>query len=604
MNLGERRRPAMTRDLVLRAGLIWLAVSVIFVVTRWQGVAAMALPDADDTLRMVQVRDLLAGQYFWDLHQYRVDPPQGVLMHWSRLVDLPLAGVQLALRPLLGPVLAEHAALVIVPLLTLGAAILLVSRLAWRLVDPGLIGFACLVLALMTPVTGQMQPLRIDHHGWQIVAALAALNGLAARDSRVTGWATGGALALGMSISLEILPLAALFGGVLALRWLRDPRCAAGLIHFLFALALVGAASFLATHGLADLAQHCDAVSPAYLAALAVFAVGAWLLAKAGPANRYAIAAGLGATGLAGLAVMLWLAPACKAGPFATLDPLVHSFWYDNVHEGMPVWLQKPPVLAQMVVPPLLGLIGAAMLMLRSREWLRQFWLEYVLILAGTLILAVLVARASAFACAFAAVPLGWLLREWYRKAQRLRSPLARVGAVAAMVLAVMPGLPMLLLGGLFAGEAAASKSAPPQLVCDIAGAAPALNRYSAATIFAPIDIGPVLIAQTHHRVVATAHHRAPQALHDVIAAFIADPEAARTYVEGHGARFVLICPGLIEVGNYRQAAPHGLMARLTENRAPAWLRPVALPRNSGLMLWEVAPAQPGTKASASPFMQ
>ena len=84
----------------------------------------------------------------------------------------------------------------------------------------------------------------------------------------------------------------------------------------------------------------------------------------------------------------------------------------------------------------------------------------------------------------------------------------------------------------------------------------------------------------------------------------LADPEAARTYVEKHGARFVLICPGLIEVGNYRQAAPHGLMARLIENRAPAWLRPVALPRNSGLMLWEVAPAQPGTKASASPFMQ
>ncbi|MCB2057884.1 MAG: AcrB/AcrD/AcrF family protein, partial [Novosphingobium sp.] len=89
MNLGERRRPAMTRDLVVRAGLIWLAVSVIFVITRWQGIAAMALPDADDTLRMVQVRDLLAGQHFWDLHQYRVDPPQGVLMHWSRLVDLP-----------------------------------------------------------------------------------------------------------------------------------------------------------------------------------------------------------------------------------------------------------------------------------------------------------------------------------------------------------------------------------------------------------------------------------------------------------------------------------------------------------------------------------
>ena len=90
MNLIERRRPGFTADLLVRVLIVWLGVSAIFVLTRWAAIRGMMLPDPDDTLRMVQVRDLLAGQGWWDLHQYRVAPPQGMLMHWSRLVDAPL----------------------------------------------------------------------------------------------------------------------------------------------------------------------------------------------------------------------------------------------------------------------------------------------------------------------------------------------------------------------------------------------------------------------------------------------------------------------------------------------------------------------------------
>ena len=46
--------------------------------------------DTDDAMRMVQVRDWLAGQGWYDLRALRLDPPAGTLMHWSRVVDLPL----------------------------------------------------------------------------------------------------------------------------------------------------------------------------------------------------------------------------------------------------------------------------------------------------------------------------------------------------------------------------------------------------------------------------------------------------------------------------------------------------------------------------------
>src|SRR3546814_18866070 len=62
-----------------------------------------------DAMRMAQVRDLLAGQGWWDLTQYRVNPADGgVLMHWSRIVDAPIAGGILLLRPLFGQPLAEQ----------------------------------------------------------------------------------------------------------------------------------------------------------------------------------------------------------------------------------------------------------------------------------------------------------------------------------------------------------------------------------------------------------------------------------------------------------------------------------------------------------------
>lgn len=589
MNLSERRRPSFPAELTVRVGIVWLIVCTIYIATKWAAIAAFNLPDADDTLRMVQVRDLLAGQGFWDLHQYRIDPPRGMLMHWSRLADLPLAAVQLVLRPLLGAELAERTALVLVPLLTLGCAMLLAARLAWRLIDENLVYFAVLLLALATPLTAQLQPLRIDHHGWQVVAVLAALNGLTARTVWRTGWFSGAALALGMTISLELLPIAALFGAVLALRAVLDPAARQGPAGFLQGLAIVGVGAFLATHGLADIANHCDSLSPAYLAGLTVAALGATALAALPPLPLAARMIGLGAcAGLAGVTILA-LAPHCAGGPFAALDPLVHKFWYSNVHEGMPVWYQKPAVIAQMIAVPLAGLYSTLRLWQVSHGWLRRFWFDYMVLLAGVILLSVLVARSSAFACAIGAAPLAWQVRQWHRRVRDLKRPLQRVLGLLAIAAVVMPGAVLIAAGKLVpAKPGAAAPSAPAQLACDMPAAAPALNALAPATVFAPIDIGPVLLAQTHHRVIATAHHRAPQALHDVIATFIAPPDQARTIVAARGARYVLICPGLIEVGNYQRAAPDGFMARLTANRAPDWLKPVALPGNTGLMLWEV----------------
>lgn len=584
----ERRRAGFTAELLWRVGAVWLAVSLIFIAAKWRAITGLQLPDADDSLRLVQLRDLIAGQGWFDLTQTRVNPPEGLAMHWSRLVDAPLWLVYSATAPLLGTALAETITLVLVPLLTLFCAMLLAGRLAWRMLGDGAVGYTCLVLALLTAVSGQMQPLRIDHHGWQIVAVLAALNGLAARSEKTGGRLAGIAMALGLTISLELLPIAALIGAVLALRWLLDHKAKALCLHYIRTLAVAALLAFGATRGLGDLVPHCDTLSPAYLAALLAAAAGLSLLGLAPHMPRPALALAMAAiAGLAG-AVLLTLAPQCSSGPFVMLDPLVQKFWYANIREGMPVWHQDLPTALRLIVPPLAGLIAAINLWRRGAGWLRRFWFEYSLIMAGALLLGLFVSRSAGFAAALGAVPLGWLLREWVRSARAMRPGPKRIALLLAAALVIMPDLPLLAARALDPAKPAPVRSA--QLVCDIPQAAPVLRALTPATIFAPIDNGPMLLLHSPHKVIATAHHRAPLALHDVIAAFTADPVRAETIVRGRGARYVAICPGLAETQIYREAAPQGLMAQLTSGQTPNWLKPVTMPKQSGLLVWEVLP--------------
>lgn len=78
--------------------------------------------DNDSVMRLVQVRDLLAGQGWFDLTQYRMGLEGGFEMHWSRLVDLPIA--------LLVAGFGEPAALVIWPTVLFGVALFLTVRAA------------------------------------------------------------------------------------------------------------------------------------------------------------------------------------------------------------------------------------------------------------------------------------------------------------------------------------------------------------------------------------------------------------------------------------------------------------------------------------------
>ena len=79
----------------------------------------LKLPDSDDAMRLVGVRDLLSGQAWFDSTQHRYLPPGGASMHWSRLIDGAVAGLILIFRPVAGATTAEALTVTLWPLLLL-----------------------------------------------------------------------------------------------------------------------------------------------------------------------------------------------------------------------------------------------------------------------------------------------------------------------------------------------------------------------------------------------------------------------------------------------------------------------------------------------------
>jgi hypothetical protein len=579
---------------VLGVAALWLLACTILTAMAWRHVAPLEMWDPDDYLRLQQVRDWLGGQSFFDVTQYRIDSPAGVPMHWSRLVDLPLAAIILLAKPFIGTGAAERSAAIIVPLLILGGLLGAISLLTARLADRRTALLAAMLGTMAPLMLFHLLPLRIDHHGWQTMLGMAAI--AAAFDPRPArgGTLSGIAAALWLAVSLEALPMAGLLGALLALRWVmgEDGRRFRG---FATALGAGTLALFAATHDPAAwLRPWCDAISPAWLGPLVVTpllaaTVGRWA-DRHGAIMRMAVLVAAGAVGAAMLATST---PACLAGPFGQLDPVVRRFWYERVLEGLPLWRQASGDAMMLLLFPLVGLTGG-LLAWRDARADRAVARDRATMLAlatGAFLLSLLVQRTGGFAQACALPGAAWLLTRARLWTGRYQLPLVRVLGSTIAIIGLSP------IGALATGEALLALSPSKDTRADVADAtyrssclAPctsiaALAELPPSRILTGLDLSPRLLLLTPHSYAASGHHRGAPAMRRVIDAFTGPPKIARHIMAEQSMTLLLIDPAGSEASIYAQAAPHGLMARLLAGRPPSWLRPVPLP-GSTLKLW------------------
>lgn len=576
----------------------WLCCSIILLWLSRNELSALGFRDPDDAMRLQQVRDWLSGQPFLDVSQHRVNPPFGGPMHWSRIVDAPIAAMILIMRPLLGHSLAEVVACSSVPLLLLGTLAGVVHCAAARVAGASAAMLAPILLLITPTILVQFGPLRIDHHGWQILMAAIALAGAMDPRARRGGVTAGVAMAVWLQISSEGLPYAALFAAVLALRQWRDRNEIARFVAY--ALTLGGGALLLlaSLRGMPPLIQaQCDALSAAYVWPLLAFALVTPLVFHITPpasARGRFLAAGSGALAAAALFVITGR-PCLTGDPFQALGPVAYKLWYLHVMEGRPIWEQGRSMMGLIMLPPLAGLAGSLMAARASESAKeRDRWLAVALLLIGSTLIAMLVMRAMSVAHVLALPGLAWLMLRLFRRAQQQSATLPRVLASSSVALLTPAALCALWIAATASADDQKDKATTPEGECRSAKVLAPLQQLPRSTLFAPLDMGPDILIRTPHYVIGTAHHRNAAGITAVVEAFTAPPAKARAILSalnsGNGPDYVVTCPSLNEFRHYADEHRGSLASMLDKGTQPKWLKPVRLKGATTLQIYRIMP--------------
>jgi hypothetical protein len=575
---------------------IWVAVAAYMIQYRWGMIRWFSLPDTDDNMRMSQVRALLNGQGWYDLRQYKLNPPDGFNMHWSRLVDLPIAAIQLIARPFVEPMMAERIAAAVAPILPLWVAMLAIGLLVRRLVAPGVWWVGAGLTLLCFASMFMFMPMRIDHHGWQLAFLTLSIAGVADPDARRGGIVMGLASAASLVIGLELLPFLMIVGAATVLRWVWTPEDSDRLQSYGLALGVGCAAGYLvfASYDNAAIVNgqpRCDVLSPVYLGVVVAAGWVAWLLPLL-RTGQWTVR--LGAAALGGLVIVAGfalLAPHCLGRP-EQVSPELYQSWLRNITEAKPLYTKDWVTIVGTAALPLAGAIGAVVAALRARGTPRfAVWAPVALISLTSLLLLLWQTRMGP-AAQLAAVPGATALLCW------IVPPLSRSGSVLVRVFGVFGAF--LLVSGVGASLAVAwafpakRESVRSKAIdranarCPTLPAMEAVGKLPAATIFTFVDLGPRLITVTHHKAIAGPYHRNGDTILDVHHSFDGSPDKARATMLRHGATLFMTCPNMSEATVYRARSPKGFYSQIASGKKFEWLEPVPLPKGSPLLLWRI----------------
>jgi len=584
---------APTPRLWLPVLIAWAGISALMLIVSWSHIAQLTMWDPDDYMRLAQFRDWIGGQGFFDVSQYRFDPPHGFAMHWSRLVDLPLAAITLLLSPLIGPVMGERVAVTIIPLLTLGGIMAGVALATVRLASSRAALIAAAIAATTPLVLFYVLPLRIDHHGWQVMMAALTLAACFDSNPRRGGAMAGFAAATWLTVSMEGLPAVTAIAMLHGLRFVIEGRrfesyrrCQAfllslGLIAIFWLVALRGPFAWGRSYG--------DMLSPAWLGPLSlaplIGACFAPIIVDRGLVARLGLMVAAAAFGVGAL---LWIDAGVLSGPFKTLDPMVRTYWYNNVSEGLPIWKQPGDTVMLLATFPLVGIAGMLLAWCTAHDDVsRRNWLALLFIASSAFAVSLFVQRAGAVSHIYMTPGAAALLVALLAKADAVRKPLVRVSASVGAILLCSP---LMTASAGMAVIALTQPPAPPTAAaspacegtCDAFGA---LNRLPPSYILATLDVGPLMLINTPHSFLGSGYHRNVGAIHGIISSFTQPADTAHRLMAARGMRYLLIDPDGNEATIYSQHAPGGLMAKLLNGQAPAWLEPVPLP-HSRYRMW------------------
>lgn len=552
--------------------------------------------DNDDAMRLVQVRDLLNGQGWFDLVQLRLGLDGGTQMHWSRLIDLPIAGLISLLRPIFGADRAEVLALAIWPIF-LAIPLLVFMGLAGRRIGGTQAMHFCLGLTAIFVVTGnRFLGGAIDHHNVQLILAAVMAAMLVDMRHGVRSYAiAGAAAALAIAIGAETTPLVAVVCAIVALQWaLLGRDVARATIAFGISLAAtLSTVFFLTVPPHLYRVATCDNLSIAFyslaLVGGCVLAASAAFVSERRKLTRFAA---LAVSACSVLAVALVVAPQCLGNPLADLDPLLIELWLDNVTEAQSfsaVLAHRPASVGAYYFCGAFASIVCAWRIWRGDRI--RLHLILIALVVSNLAIAMVQVRAMAFSNLLAILPLSLLLvdmRGWSQGGTKgVSASLAYVLVLIFSVPAVWAIGGALAHNGLGALEAQQASNAEN---CLTPAALSAIGGLPPSMIVGPSDIGASLLRYTSHRVLAAPYHRNADGMLVELKIGLAPPSDAKVMLSKLHDPILAFCGNDVQTGMIIKREPQGLYGQIAAGRIPEFLTPLSVSEKSSILLYALKP--------------
>ena len=551
--------------------------------------------DSDDAARLVQVREFMAGAPWFDTTTTTMGGPDGVLSHWSRLIDLPLAVLIKIASAFTSVANAELVARVIWPLMVLAPLLYVIQRTVSARSGEQAARIALALVILLPLGLYQFTVGRIDHHNVMIAATVSAALLMWANYASRDAWALAGGLSgLALVIGYEALLPAVALAVLAALCGLFDRRQALAAQAFAIAMAAALAIGFvLAIPPSRWMDIRCDAIS-LNLVALNVIA-GAALAFALQPLRAWTTATriAIAATGaVAGLIVYGALEPKCLAGPMGQLPAELKPIWLDYVAETRSIARDLLAGKVEQSLGLILffgGGIAAQMSRLRSSRSLPDLFL--LITVTAFVAFACWQYKYIAYASFIALVPIACWISTLKGNAT-VRTPSLHIMAAILLSQSTLLGTSSLIqtaITGTAVTSAATSLTANAE-ECEVNTAVRELNALPAGRIAAHIDLGAYVIAETPHSVLSAPYHRIGDAIianHRIFAA--RTPDEARKIIAREQVDYILTCKGLDDPFVDRDEWRDTLRADLVHGKAPDFLQRVTLANPATLYkVWRV----------------
>jgi hypothetical protein len=543
----------------------------------------------DDIMRLVMVRDWLAGQSWFDTTQYRLMPPEGVLIHWSRYIDAGIAAFIVPFSYFMPMEQAELIGAAIWPTVILILTLLVIGYGTKRIFGPIAACFAVLFTVLW-PLLGDLHARagNLDHHNIQLLMMVILVYAVVWPDRPVAAGIIGGlAAAFALSTGLESLLFIVAAGIVVFGRCVFDPRAETRRLLVAFCLTLA-AGSLVFWLGLTAPALRalpvCDQLGTPMLSVIAVAVVAALAplaLCHRIPSAVFHVGATVVLTAI-GLAIAWPLLGPCIRGPYGDLPPELQEMIATRVTEAKPflIYVQSQTYAAlAFMIPVVVALVSGSVLWWSRRGGpetgqtqnailgqlllLGLFGVGLIFVQMRTVILVASVVPAIGGIC------LAVLLNAYLQT--------RNLGKAALMfVVAIGISSPQILLGPLvpfIKGNGTQREGA----TCRNYETLLALNEVPPAVILNSANMGAPLLWLTHHSTLAAPYHRSPDAFMNGALGFDLEEPAFEILAREQGATHILLCARQTYVSDFLTGLAAG-------DVSVAWLRRVPLSNDRQLL--------------------